>query len=56
MSFGGRGISNRMESLLVDPLSLALFEKGMDAAPGGEVTVRRTGDDDDPASHGLAFE
>ncbi len=56
MSFGGRGISNRMESLLVDPLSLALFEKGMDAAPGGEVTVRRTGEDGDPASHGLAFE
>ena len=55
MSFGGRGIGNCMETALVDPLALALFEKGAEAGPGAEVVVRLTGDDDDPDSQGLDF-
>ena len=55
MSFGGRGISNRMESVLVDPLALALFGEDAESRQGTTVLVRRTGDDDDPDSHGLDF-
>ena len=43
LSHGGRGIGNRLEAVLINPLARALFDRG--PTPGSTVTVARIIDD-----------